>query len=194
MASYIDGNVSPWLLEAFCIHYNRWIETTYSTKQVHEGLSLMCNFRNTDELHTVRQKHFCSHQCQCNTLLALCLSWIWFIKSHCVDKQKQQALLTHTHTHTEHLCDEQQWSWNWLACQQGVWWVTHLAKSSAVPPREVLKGVLFCLLDAPSPQTQQPSWTRPQLLQGRRELFVLQLWTFWLDSVRPRLPLPAPES
>ena len=100
MASYIDDNVTPWLLDAFCIHYNRCCKTTYSTKQVQEGLSLTCNFWNTDELHTVRQKHFCSHQCQCNTLLALCLSWIWFIKSHCVDKQKQQALLTHTHTHT----------------------------------------------------------------------------------------------
>lgn len=114
----------------------------------------------------------------------------------CVDKQKQQCLVTDTQT--KHPSDVQLWSWKQLACQQVVWWVTHLAKSSAIPYREVwwensfVSDTVGCICSPVSPQTQQASWRRPQILLWR-ELCVYQLWTFWLDSVKLLLPLWAEE-
>lgn len=130
---------------------------------------------------TVRVSRTPSQLCAWN------LSWIWIMRLCCVDKQKQRGLLTDAHI--EHLSDERPWSWNRPACQQGVWRLTHLAKSSTVPPREVRRECSFvcsavgCTCSAPGPRTQQPSWRRQQSCRKEENCvcfnFELSGWILW---------------
>lgn len=129
----------------------------------------------------------------------------WIMKLFYVDKQKQQGLKallslshsltkTHTHTHTRQLYDPLSWSWN----RPGAWLVVHLAKSSAFPHRErwwessFVCDTVGCICSIVSPQTQQASWSGPRFPLCR-ELRVLQLWTFCLDSAKLPPPLWAKE-